>query len=306
MASHSIRTSAHTLEAPAKINLSLHVEGRRSDGYHELRGLVAFADIGDELHLQKPGPDQSGQWSLQCKGPFAAQLAGASNNPDDNLVIRAAALYAKRASCELSGLFTLTKNLPIASGIGGGSSDAAAALRLLQNFNPNPLSTRELARLAMEIGADVPMCLTPKAQLIAGRGEVLWPLRDFPALPAVLVNPRVPVSTKTVFETLSAPQLVDHFKPKQPALPKPRTPSAMISYLHEQRNDLQAPALKAAPVISKILKILANDKNCDLARMSGSGATCFGLYESEEIAGKAASSIADEHREWWVAATVLL
>ena len=299
-----------TVNAPGKINLSLHVEGRRADGYHQLSGLVAFSKVADQLQFEicrqdKRSTDEKSRWSLEISGPFAGQLSAPCAIASENLVSKAARLYGLQCVEGLSGVIRLKKNLPIAAGIGGGSSDAAATLVALQKTNSSPLSKEQISEIALELGADVPMCLTPTAQMIGGIGEIRQVVEPFAPLPAVLVNPGVNVATKNVFADLEAAQLPSQYH--SAALPTPdlSTKAAIIEYLRSQRNDLQAPAMRIAPVIGNVLELIGKDKNCRLARMSGSGATCFGLYDSLNIAEHAVQKIHTAHPDWWVVATVL-
>jgi 4-diphosphocytidyl-2-C-methyl-D-erythritol kinase len=281
--------------APAKINLTLHVLGRRADGYHDLESLVVFAGTGDDLRLE-PGP----VWALQVSGP-TAPLAG---NEADNLVLKAARLLADRVENLRGGTFHLTKRLPVAAGIGGGSSDAAAALRLLARLNGLPLSHPSLREAARLTGADVPVCLEPRARMMRGAGEKLGPALPLPRLFAVLVNPRVPVETPAVFRTLG-------LQPGQ-GLPGPQHPvmeaassAALLDVLRSARNDLEPPALHIQPLIGEALGQVAATRGCRLARMSGSGATVFGLYDDCQTAAEAAKIIRRERPGWWVKATSL-
>lgn len=269
-----------TERAPAKVNLTLHVTGRRGDGYHLLDSLVAFADIGDRLTVTlDPVP------SLRVTGPRAA---GVPEGPE-NLVLRAAALIGVPAA------ITLEKRLPAAAGIGGGSSDAAATLRALSRLGGRSVPE------ALALGADVPVCLVARAARMRGIGEEVTPVADLPALDAVLVNPGVPVATPAVFARLA--------RRDNPAMPDP-LPSwpdaaAFIRWLATQRNDLEAPAAALCPEIGAVLGRLRTSDGCQLARMSGSGATCVGLYPDRVTAKAAAARIAAEHPGWWVAATRL-
>jgi 4-diphosphocytidyl-2-C-methyl-D-erythritol kinase len=259
--------------APAKVNLCLHVTGRRADGYHLLDGLVAFAPMADVLVLtDAPAP------GLTVDGPQAAGV------PVDatNLVLRAAALVAPQRPVAVR----LTKHLPAAAGIGGGSSDAAAVARALGATDPGPLRA---------LGADVPMCLTPRPWRSRGTGEDLTHV-PLPPLPAVLVNPRVAVPTAPVFAGLARrdnPPLPDAL----PALPDAAT---AIAWLATQRNDLEAPARAIAPAIGAVLTALAATPGCGLARMSGSGATCFGLFPTDTAAAAAARALRSAHPDWWI------
>jgi 4-diphosphocytidyl-2-C-methyl-D-erythritol kinase len=278
--------------APAKINLTLHVLGRRADGYHELESLVAFAGTGDDLRLE-PGP----RLALRASGPTAA-LTGSDV---DNLVLKAARLLADRVDGLQIGIFHLTKRLPVAAGIGGGSSDAAAALRLLARLNELPLSHPALREAARLTGADVPVCLEPRARMMRGAGEALGAPLNLPRLFAVLVNPRVPVETPAVFKALG-------LRPGQ-ALAGAEHPSversALIDILNAARNDLEPPALRIQPLIGEALGLLRQTRGCRLARMSGSGATVFGLYDDCEAAAAAAKVLRPARPDWWVKATSL-
>jgi len=281
--------------APAKINLTLHVLGRRADGYHELESLVAFAGTGDDLRLE-PSPNLS----LQVGGPTAS-LTGSDA---DNLVLKAAHLLMERVEGLRVGAFHLTKRLPVAAGIGGGSSDAAAALRLLARLNGLPLSHPALREAARLTGADVPVCLEPRARMMRGVGEELGPALSMPRLFAVVVNPRVPVETPAVFKALG-------LQPGQ-ALPGARhpaveavSPEALFDALRAARNDLEPPATKVQPLVGEALRLVSETKDCRLARMSGSGATVFGLYDGCRAAAEAAKRIQREQPGWWVKATSL-
>ncbi|QRM28435.1 4-(cytidine 5'-diphospho)-2-C-methyl-D-erythritol kinase [Microvirga sp. VF16] len=278
--------------APAKINLTLHVLGRRADGYHELESLVAFAGTGDDLRLE-PGAGLA----LEVSGPTAS-LAGSDA---DNLVLKAARLLADRVRGLRLGTFHLTKRLPVTAGIGGGSSDAAAALRLLARLNDLPLShpaVREAARLT---GADVPVCLEPRARMMRGAGEELGAPLNLPRLFAVLVNPRAPVETPAVFKALGLQLGQNLAGASHPSVER----SALIDALKSARNDLEPPALQIQPLIGEALALLQETAGCRLARMSGSGATVFGIYDNCEVAAEAAKAIRRVRPDWWVKATSL-
>jgi 4-diphosphocytidyl-2-C-methyl-D-erythritol kinase len=278
--------------APAKINLTLHVLGRRADGYHELESLVAFAGTGDDLRLE-PGAGLG----LQASGPTAS-LAGSGA---DNLVLKAARLLADRVEGLQLGIFHLTKRLPVAAGIGGGSSDAAAALRLLARLNGLPLSHPALHEAARLTGADVPVCLEPSARMMRGAGEELGPPVNLPRLFAVLVNPRVPVETPAVFKALGLQPGQALAGGSHPAIER----STLIDGLKAARNDLEPPALHIQPLIGDALGLLRQTGGCRLARMSGSGATVFGLYDDCEAAAAAAKAVGRARPDWWVKATSL-
>lgn len=282
--------------APAKINLTLHVLGRRADGYHELESLVAFAGTGDDLSLE-PGP----QLSLRISGPTAS-LAGEGT---DNLVLKAARLLAERVEGLRSGIFHLTKRLPVAAGVGGGSSDAAAALRLLARLNALPLShpaVREAARLA---GADVPVCLEPRARMMRGVGDALGPALSLPRLFCVLVNPRVPVETPAVFRELGLQAGQALAGAPHPAMEGVVSADVLLDRLKAARNDLEASSCRVQPIIGEVIALLRTTESCRLARMSGSGATVFGLYDDCAAAAEAARRIRRERPGWWVKATSL-
>jgi 4-diphosphocytidyl-2-C-methyl-D-erythritol kinase len=279
--------------APAKVNLTLHVLGRRPDGYHEIESLVAFADVGDRL-IFIPGA----ALELDVTGP-TAQAAGASG---DNLVLKAARALAERVDGLRLGRFRLEKQLPVAAGLGGGSSDAAAALRLLARANGLSLVDERVREAARVTGADVPVCLDPKARTMRGIGEILSDPFALPELPAVLVNPGVAVPTKDVFAALAAPALAsparadDFFEITTDA-------AALVSLLAARRNDLEIPAVRLQVVIADVLKALQASPGCLLARMSGSGATCFALLGSAAAARDAAQRMQVDHPGWWVRAT---
>ncbi|MGD1877980.1 MAG: 4-(cytidine 5'-diphospho)-2-C-methyl-D-erythritol kinase [Kiloniellaceae bacterium] len=281
-----------TDQAWAKINLTLQITGRRPDGYHELESLVAFADVGDSLRIAP-----AGELSLTLDGPFAAAL---KDGRDDNLVLRAARALAAKAGIEPKAALTLTKNLPVASGIGGGSADAAAALRGLARLWNVSLPPAEREALALTLGADVPVCLRGETALMSGIGETLQPVPALPPLWLLLVNPGVAVSTAQVF----AGREGGFSAAAEPRLP-PLGLAAFIDWLAARPNDLEAPARRLAPEVAAVLEALGALSDCLLARMSGSGATCFGLFDSEEAAGTAAEAIALHHPGWWVAPALL-
>lgn len=283
--------------APAKINLTLHVLGRRAgDGYHELESLVAFTGAGDTLSFT-PGADLA----LTVSGP----TAGPAGPLDDNLVIRAARHLAARRPGLRLGAFHLVKRLPVAAGIGGGSSDAAAALRLLGRSNGLDPADPVLLEAARATGADVPVCLDPRARMMRGAGETLGPILDMAPLPAVLINPGVPVETAPVFRALGLAAGQRHRPEPHPAIPDGADGAAVLSLIRPARNDLEAPARGLAPVIDATLRALAAQAGCRLARMSGSGATVFGLFADRRSAVLAARHIRTHHPDWWVKPTLL-
>jgi 4-diphosphocytidyl-2-C-methyl-D-erythritol kinase len=269
--------------APAKVNLHLHVVGRRPDGYHLLDSLVVFAGIGDRLTVSP-----ANELSLSVTGPFAAGLDG----EPDNLVVRAARALAEAVGIRATGRLILEKNLPVASGIGGGSADAAAALRLLCRFWG--LQPGASGKLAAGLGADVPVCLDGRPALMSGIGEVLAPAPALPELGIVLVNPGVAVSTPEVFRARLGPF-------SNPAcFESDAWPDAdsLVAALDATHNDLEAPARSLAPAVGDALNALAANPGCLLARMSGSGATCFGLFPTPAAASAAARALGRDG--WWV------
>lgn len=270
-------------QAPAKINLALHVTGQRDDGYHLLDSLVVFAGIGDRLSFA-PAPDLS----LTLTGPLAA---GVPTGPD-NLILRAAALLCPDQGASI----TLDKQLPHAAGLGGGSADAAASLRGLARLWDRPLPD---GHECLTLGADVPVCLSSHPQRMQGIGEVLSPLPAMPPLWAVLVNPRVAVPTGPVFQGLASKQ-----NPQMDA-PDWADYHSFIIWLSRQRNDLESSALALAPEVGLTLTVL-RDSGASLSRMSGSGATCFGLFASAKAAAQAAHHISHAHPHWWVQDTSIL
>jgi 4-diphosphocytidyl-2-C-methyl-D-erythritol kinase len=263
--------------APAKINLALHVRARRDDGYHEIETLFAFLRDGDVLRLE-PGPA-----SLAFEGPFGALLSGEG----DNLVTRAAAAFARAFDLPNEGAFTLDKRLPVASGIGGGSADAAAALRTLARRHGIATDDPRLFACADALGSDVPACLLGRSALGRGRGEQLEPLGGLTDMPVLLVNPGVAVSTGAVF---AAWDRVDR---------GPISEGDLLGRALLGRNDLEAPARSIAPVIGEALALLGDTGGARLVRMSGSGATCFALYESEADRRAAAEAIRRAQPGWW-------
>jgi 4-diphosphocytidyl-2-C-methyl-D-erythritol kinase len=287
-------------EGRAKVNLTLRVVGRRVDGYHDLESVVAFADCADSLSLA-PGPELG----LEITGPLAGECGEAA----DNLVLKAARLLAERVADLKTGSFILDKVLPVAAGIGGGSADAAAALRLLARLNGVALDDQRLLEVALLTGADVPVCLTSRACDMTGVGENLLPL-SLPVIPCVLVNPRVPIATRDVFEALglrNGELLVGAADVIQATAWPERGASVedWVEALAAVSNDLEAPATRIKPVIGEVISALNATNGAWLARMSGSGATCFAIYENTAEAQRAAQKIQLGHPLWWVHAGVL-
>ncbi len=278
--------------APAKINLLLHVTGKRADGYHLLDSLVVFAGVGDDLTFA-PGEGLS----LSITGPNAAGLSA----DNDNLVLRAARLLADWAGRRPHAAIRLTKRLPVSSGIGGGSANAAATLRgLCELWNLAP-SQQELNAIGLQLGADLPVCLAGVPARMTGIGEQITPLPALPTAWLVLANPRIAVPTPAVFKArqgaFSAPAELAPFPTDFPGL---------TQLLAQHHNDLMPPAIALAPAIAQVNAALAAQPGCALARMSGSGATCWGLFPNQFSAQKAALSLQSAHPDWWVAAADIL
>lgn len=268
--------------APAKINLCLHVTGQRSDGYHLLDSLVVFADVGDRVRVV---PAEA--MTLEVTGPMAAGVP----SDETNLAWKAAALF------DLQVAITLEKHLPVASGIGGGSSDAAATLFAVADL----VDTTTLPAGATELGADVRVCLARQAARMRGIGDEVQPLEGVPELHAVLANPGIEVSTPEVFAALETKSNA----PMPKRIPRWRGAWSAIDWISKQRNDLEEPARRIAPVIGDVLDALTALPGARLARMSGSGATCFALFEERAEADAAADMLADAHPDWWVTAATL-
>lgn len=269
--------------APAKVNLFLHVTGRRADGYHLLDSLVVFAGVADTLHA---GAAES--LNLTLTGPFASALA-----PEpDNLVLRAARALAEAAGVRTGAALVLTKNLPVASGVGGGSADAAAALRLLASRWGIGAGAADLSAVAARLGADVPVCLDARPARMAGAGEALAPAPALPPCGMALLNPGVPVATAEVFRRRSG-----SFSPPADLPAGWADAAAMAADLARLRNDLEPPAIALCPSVGAALAALQAVPGCLLARMSGSGATCFGLFATQPEAEAAA--VALRRPGWW-------
>ncbi len=287
-------------DARAKVNLTLRVIGRRGDGNHDLESVVAFCDCADRLTLE-PGTSLT----LTTIGPRAGDCGEAS----DNLVLKAARLLGERVGNLKAGGFMLDKVLPVAAGIGGGSADAAAALRLLARANKLELDDPRLIEVAQLTGADVPVCLGSNACVMTGVGETLLPL-SLPKMPCVLVNPCVPVATSDVFKALGLRHGELLVGATDVILYDPTWPEAgasidaWIKVLGGIGNDLEKPATRIQPVIAEVLKAL-RDTGARLARMSGSGATCFAIFSDDADAQRAAQAIQRERPAWWVHAGAL-
>jgi len=277
-------------KAPAKINLTLRIIGRRADGYHDIDSLVAFAGVGDILTFTT-----GRAMMLTVRGPTAA----AAGEPAENLVLKAARALAERIEGLTLGHFALSKRLPVAAGLGGGSADAAAALRILARVNALALDDPRVMQAARATGADVPVCLDPRTQRMRGVGEVLSEPLKLPRMPAVLVNPGVSLATKDVFAALDP--VAQPAQSTQPA----RAAANLLDEITHGHNDLEAPAIELVPVIADVLAVLRALAGCRLARMSGSGASCFGLFDSTQAAACAARRLRAGYPDWWVRATTL-
>lgn len=268
-----------TEAAYAKINLALHVRGREANGYHRIETLFAFCEDGDRLEAEL-----GGGLSLTVTGPFAGRLSAGP----DNLVFRAAEAFAAATGTRAGAAIRLDKRLPLASGIGGGSADAAAALRLLGRLWRVEIDDIALHGIAAKLGADVPACLASRSARGEGRGDVLEPVEGFAKMPALLVNPGLPLSTGMVFAGWDG---VDRGSlPDDPI---------------EGRNDLEPAAVRLCPEIADVLAALRAQAGATLVRMSGSGATCFALFANAEARDEAHAAISDEHPGWWTLASAL-
>jgi 4-diphosphocytidyl-2-C-methyl-D-erythritol kinase len=289
--------------APAKINLTLRIVGRRADGFHDLESLVVFAPFGDRLTLRVGAP-----LSLSVSGP----MAGGAGPLADNLVLRAARALGDRIAGLALGRFSLVKRLPSGAGLGGGSADAAAALRLIAQANGLALDDPCVADAARSTGADVPVCLDPQPRIMTGIGDILSAPMPLPRFGIVLVHPGVAVPTGEVFKALKlAPGERRHPRPEDtkagscagnPAtmVPTPREP--FLAWLAGKPNDLELAAIAHAPAVATVLAAIAGLTGCRLARMSGSGSACFGLFDSTRAATIAARTLAAAHPDWWVRA----
>jgi len=279
--------------APAKVNLTLRIFGRRADGYHNLESLVAFAPFGDRLTL-RPGP----ALELIVSGP----TAGEAGPPADNLVLRAARALAERVPGLALGRFGLDKRLPAGAGLGGGSADAAAALRLLAEANRLAPDDARIRDAAGATGADVPVCLDPRPRLMQGTGDILTGPFTLPRLGLLVVHPGIAMPTAAVFKALGLAPGEQRAEPDAPTSPdaEPSEREALFAWLARSPNDLEAAAIAIAPVIATVLGAVAALEGCRLARMSGSGSACFGLFDDARPAAAAARRLARAHPRWWV------
>lgn len=284
---------ALTAFAPAKVNLYLHLIGRRPDGYHLLDSLIAFADIGDRITAEP-----ATTLSLEITGPEATGLA---NSGQDNLVLRAARLLADHTGAARGATLLLEKNLPVAAGIGGGSSDAAAVLRLLAALWQLSIGEEALGRLGARLGADLPVCLYGRAAWVSGIGERIEPAPDLPETGILLANPRKELPSAAVFAARTGP-----FYEAGRFAPMPSDAAGLARALMARRNDLTDAAIGLVPEITAVLGRLAELPGALLARMSGSGATCFALFPDRSAAYQARAALAAAEPQWWCAAGALV
>lgn len=279
-----------SVNAPAKVNLYLHVTGKRADGYHLLDSLFVFAADGDVVTV-----GDSDGLTLDITGNYAGSLS----NGEDNIVIKAARALAKAAGVEPKAAIGLKKNLPVASGIGGGSTDAAATLKALSRLWNVALPDEKMREIALVLGADVPSCLAAKPVCVSGVGERLTPAPKLPRLCLLLVNPNRPVSTPAVFKS-RAPV----FTAPAPFTREMTDFAEFVDELKKRRNDLCDAARALEPAVSDVLDALESDPLCRLARMSGSGGTCFGVFESGEDASLCLQRLKKDRADWWFLNTV--
>ncbi|MCB9988484.1 MAG: 4-(cytidine 5'-diphospho)-2-C-methyl-D-erythritol kinase [Rhodospirillales bacterium] len=287
------------LFAPAKVNLYLHITGKRADGYHLLDSLMGFVDVGDEITIT-PAP----HFDFAVDGPFAGGFSAEelSTAPHStNLVVRAVYKLADALNRTPDFKITLTKNLPLTSGMGGGSSDAATAIwGILEHWDTRPQSVPDLTDLLLSLGAELPVCLSCRPALVSGIGETVHPAPPMGEVPVLLINPGKPCSTATIFKNFHGPY---HTPVTWPA--RFEKTNDLISYLARLENSLTDEAVKLVPEISSVLDILTAQEGCVLARMSGAGATCFGLFGTEAETIAAAARIKKIHPEWWIASGLL-
>jgi 4-diphosphocytidyl-2-C-methyl-D-erythritol kinase len=276
--------------ARAKVNLFLHVGEKREDGFHPLQSLAVFTELGDALEAR-----EADGLSLSVTGPFADGL----QNEPDNLVLKAARALAVKAGRNPEGALALIKNLPVASGIGGGSADAAAALRALAALWRLDIDDAGLSEIALALGSDIPVCVANVPSFMAGRGEIVTPVESLPHVPLLLVNPKVAVPTKDVFAALGKRSGVEMKLPRG----RFRDSADLLRFLDATHNDLQEPACGVQPVIRTVLGALAALPGALFSRMSGSGATCFALFPDDESCRRAAALLAQKNPSWWIAPT---
>ena len=279
--------------APAKVNLTLRILGRRADGYHELESLVVFAGCGDHLTF-----DAGPSLDLTVGGPTAGQSGAVA----DNLVLRAAKGLADKVPGLTVGSFALTKELPAGAGLGGGSADAAAALRLLADANGLKLDDPRVIAVARATGADVPVCLDPRPRVMRGIGDILSAPLALPKLGIIIVHPGIAMPTPPVFKALGLTP-GERCAAGAASGPVPDEREALLAWLAGERNDLEPPAIGIAPAIADVIRAIAALPGCRLARMSGSGSACFGLFDTEAAAAAAVRGLAEAHPGWWARAS---
>lgn len=292
----------HVELAPAKINLTLRVLGRRGDGYHEVESLVAFADCGDRVSIDTSSPSAA---DFAIRGPFAAGIDG------PNLVVRAIDLVRQAHPALRLGAVRLDKQLPIAAGLGGGSADAAAVLRAIRRMNADHHGPVDWPALALRLGADVPVCLAACSAMMRGIGErLMW--CPVPAFAAVLVNPQAPVpadKTRRVFQVLGARALGDNFSAHASSGDEPLPPlenlDQLIELMRRNGNDLERPAISVMPSIADVKAALLGIDGCLHTQLSGAGPTCFGVFQGRDQAVQAAAMIAAAAPQWWVRAATI-
>jgi len=276
------------LDAPAKVNLYLHVVGRRADGFHLLDTLMVFTELADRVEVE-----QADDLTLDVAGPFADRLP---KDADSNLVIRAARALAEAAGAQAKAHIRLTKNLPVSAGLGSGSSDAAATMKALSRLWQIPEGAVDLPAVALSLGADVPACLIADSVFVGGIGEILTPAPKLPAVDILLVNPGVQMATESVFSARRG-----GFSPEARFADPPRGVRELAELLEDTTNDLSDAATTLSPVVTQMLREIEATPGCRLARMSGSGATCFGLFDDAETAERACQTL--RSWDWWCAVT---
>lgn len=277
-----------TVDAPAKVNLYLHVVGRRADGYHLLDTLMVFMELADRVTVSP-----ADNLVLEADGPFARRLP---QNADDNLIIRAAHSLAAAAGARSGAHIKLTKNLPVSAGLGSGSSDAAATFKALAQLWRIPEGSVDLAEIGLMLGADIPGCIHARSAFIGGVGERIEDAPPLPAADILLVNPGVQLATKSVFGARQG-----GFSPEAKFVKAPADVRALAALLQDRENDLTGAAMRLSPVVRDVLDAIEGEPGCRLARMSGSGATCFGLFDDRETAERAAEAL--RRADWWCAVT---
>ena len=272
--------------AQAKLNLYLHITGKRDDGYHLLDSLVVFTEFGDRITVEA-----SDDLSLTITGEFATGLP-----TQDNIVMKAAHALREKCGVSTGAKLAIEKLIPVGAGLGGGSSDAAAAMLLLNELWQTGLDKEQLAEIGLPLGADVPMCVHQAPCMVSGIGEVIAPTPELPAFHLLLVNPRQEVLTAEVYRNF---QLSERHQPADEMAGY----ASLMEWLSAQRNDLQQPATTLCPIIQEVLVAIKETQDCTLTRMCGSGATCFGLYESQQNCIEASKRITSAHPDWWVQST---